>query len=100
MDSGGSSAPTFPKEKGLAGGNSWGKDPLGVLGIPPHFGPFPWQAAALLLPLVHPQAFKFHESSLVLEKIIIRKEKKKKQRRGKKPSLIAEALMAGALLPC
>lgn len=98
MDSGGSAVSTFPKEKGLTGGSSWGKEPLGVLGTPPCFGPFLWQAAALLLPSVHPQAFKFHESSLVLEKIIIREKKRKS--RGKKSSLIAEALMAGTLLPC
>lgn len=83
MDSGGSAASTFPKEKGLTEGSSWGKEPLGMLGIPPRFGPFPWQAAALLLPLVHPQALEFHESSLLLEKIIIRK-KKRKSRGGKK----------------
>lgn len=83
IDSGGSAVSTFPKEKGLTGGSSWSKEPLGVLGIPPRFGPFPWQAAALLLPWVHPLAFKFHKSSLVLEKIIIRK-KKRKSRRGKK----------------
>lgn len=102
MDSGGSAVSTFPKEKCLTGGNIWGKEPLSMLGIPPRFGPFSWQAAALLLPLVHPQAFKFHESSLVLEKIIIRKKKRKSrgEKKKKKSSLIAEALMAGPLLPC
>lgn len=59
--SGCSAVSTFPRKchagRVLTERSSWGEEPLGMLGIPPHFGPFAWQAAAPLLPWVHPQVF-------------------------------------------